>query len=600
MSMIRADTPFVLLDDARTSHAAPARLYRDPKKLLIANKSDEIHAVLTAASQAQADGFHVAGYLAYEAGFAFEESLPDRTPGGAMPLMWFGVFCDYQEIDSDAVPSILPDPDGAWISPLQPQIGYDDYARAFGAAQDYINSGDIYQVNLTFPATARYQGDPLALYAAIRPRASAGNGGIVWTGQQWHLSFSPELFFSLKAGRVTARPMKGTASRSSCPAADAAAADNLRNDPKQRAENLMIVDLLRNDLSRVCESGSVDVPDLFRIESYPTVHQMTSTVTGILSSGHGAADLIEAIYPCGSITGAPKIRAMQIIGELEKTPRNLYCGSIGRIDADGSAAFNVAIRTFCLNEEAKQVSLGLGSGVVADSAVTAEWAECLAKGEFARMTGGIAGSYGFDLIETMRFEPDTGLTRLERHLDRMKSSARLFGFEFDRHAARNQLHAVTFHLAAASKIRLLCSRSGAIAIEVRDVPPPVHRPWIAAIVPLPVRSSDFRLSHKTTDRGFYDDARNAAGDVDEILFTDHAGQLTEGSFTSIFVERENTLLTPPLSRGLLPSVLRSELIETGRATEASLEPGDLANGFFVGNSLRGLIPATLGSKPVAI
>ncbi|MFM2409934.1 MAG: aminodeoxychorismate synthase component, partial [Pseudomonadota bacterium] len=364
-------------------------------------------------------------------------------------------------------------------------------------------------------------------------------------------------------------------------------------DPKQRAENLMIVDLLRNDLSRVAKAGSVEVPELFTVESYPTVHTMTSTVTAQLAGGQSAIDLIRAIFPCGSITGAPKIRAMEIIDEIETAPRGIYCGSIGRVDACGDAAFNVAIRTLSLNEEENRVSVGLGSGVVADSVGASEWAECLAKGEFARVE-----RPDFDLIETMRFEPDSGIARLELHLDRMKQSARALAFEFDRHEARNRLHAATFHLAAPMKLRLLASRGGALAIEMRPVPQDNGEAWQVKLVPLPVDAGDFRLAHKTTDRGFYDGARRASG-ADEVLFTDAEGYLTEGSITAIFVKRDGKLLTPTLSRGLLPSVLRRALIESGEAIEADLRAEDLADGFLLGNSVRGLFPARLSPGRVA-
>ncbi len=608
--MICADTPFVLLDDARVVGASAARLYRSPGEQLVAHSLAEIPELLAAARRAQRSGKYVAGYLAYEAGLALEKGLT-LTHGGSEgdseggsdrdggPLAWFGVFDGFTEVDCDAVPSLLPDPAGAWLSPIRPGIEQRAYASAFAAVQNYISAGDIYQANLTFRAYANYAGNPLALYAAVRPQAAAGYGGIIWTGADWHLSFSPELFFALKDGKITTKPMKGTAVRLADPVADHAAAMALRDDPKQRAENLMIVDLLRNDLSRVCASGSVKVPELYSIESYPTVHQMTSTVTGQLADGKDAIDLIAAIFPCGSITGAPKIRAMQIIDELEQGDRNIYCGSIGRIDADGSAAFNVAIRTFSLNESAQQVSLGLGSGIVADSRMGDEWSECLAKGEFARMTGKRAIGYGFDLIETMRFEPAAGLLRLEFHLERMKASAQTLGFEFDRHAVRNQLHAATFHLQRDSKVRLLCSVGGAIAIEVRDAPAASAAPWNVSIVPLPVAAADFRLAHKTSDRGFYDSARLCVPGINEVIFADPAGYLTEGSFTSVFAERSGKLLTPPLPRGCLPSVLRRELIEQGRAIEADIRGEDLAGGFFLGNSLRGLIPAVLLTKAVA-
>lgn len=579
--MIPSGRPFVLLDDARASGASSARLYANPVKCLTARTVDEIEPLLDELRAAGARGLHAAGFLAYDAGSAL---LPHLPPPNEALLSWFGLFEQYQEFNTDVIPSMLPDPAGAWLSALRPEITRTDYAKAFAAVQEYIAAGDIYQANLTFPLSADYAGDPLALYAALRPRAAAGYGGVIWTGNQHYLSFSPELFFALKSGRVSTKPMKGTAKRRSDSVADAAEIDLLRTDPKQRAENLMIVDLLRNDLSRICVAGSVDVPILFNVESYPTVHQMTSTVTGLLPAGRDAIDVIRALFPCGSITGAPKIRAMQIIGEVETAPRGIYCGSIGRIDPGGDAAFNVAIRTFSLCNNTKRVSLGLGSGIVADSEETAEWAECLAKGDFAKVD-----RYGFDLIETMRFEPALGIARLELHLERMKASAKVLGFEFDRHEARNQLHAATFHLDELSRIRLLLSKSGALAIEIRPLID-IAELWETELVSLPVESSDFRLSHKTTDRAFYDDARSSKA-AREVIFVDKNGFLTEGSITSVYVERDDKLLTPPLSRGLLPSVLRRELIEQGRAVEADLTPSDLVQGFFVGNSVRGLIPA---------
>ena len=586
--MIDADAPFVLLDDARADGVVPARLYARPVQTITADTQSALPELFTALRQAKTDGLHVAGYLAYEAGFSLEQGLAIPASPPQTPLAWFGIFKSYQEIESDAVTLELPDPAGAFLSSVCPDVTRAEYRAAFVKVQEYIRAGDIYQANLTFRAFAHYAGDPLALYAAIRPRAAAGYGGVVWTGQRWLLSFSPELFFALKNGRVTTKPMKGTAKRLGHASKDRAAVLALQSDPKQRAENLMIVDLLRNDLSRVCDAGTVQVPELFRVESYPTVHQMTSTVTGLLKSDHDAIDLIEAIFPCGSITGAPKIRAMEIIQEIEQSPRGVYCGSIGRIDANGDAAFNVAIRSFSLCEREKRVSLGLGSGIVADSNEADEWAECLAKGEFAKV-----GGYGFDLIETMRFEPAQGILRLELHLERMKESAYALGFEFDRHSVRNQLHAVTFHLDAASKVRLLLAKRGTIAIETGVVPAAIAEPWRVAIAQITVAPRDFRLAHKTSDRAFYDDPRNARAEIDEVLFTGADGFLTEGSFTSLYVKRGGILLTPKLSRGLLPSVLRSELIEDGKAIEADLRAEDLGDGFLLGNSLRGLFRGIL-------
>jgi para-aminobenzoate synthetase/4-amino-4-deoxychorismate lyase len=580
--MIRLDPsrPFVLFDDARHGDASPARLYADPVEIVATSDPAEIPALLDRLR----DG-DWAGFLCYEAGHALEPRLGEpRQPG--LPLLWFGRFEGYQSIARTDVEALLPSPESGWLGRPMPDISADDYATALMRVKGLIEAGDIYQANLTLRAQVKTAGHPLALYAGMRERARAGYGGVVWTGQDWLLSLSPELFFALHDGHITTKPMKGTTRRGRDAASDDAAKVELRADPKQRAENLMIVDLLRNDLSRVAVAGSVKVPQLFTVETYPTIHTMISVVTGEVQSGLGAAEVLKAIFPCGSVTGAPKIRAMEVIDMVEPTPRGIYTGSIGRVDASGDSAFNVAIRTLHIRDGESVARLGLGGGIVADSQLAAEWDECLAKGRF------IADPRRFDLIETMRFDPHQGILLLERHLSRMKESARALDFAFDRHAARNELQAATFRLEAEARIRLLLSRSGRIAIETGACPPPVAGPVSVAIAPLSMSRHDFRLRHKTSERAFYDAARRSCGAF-EVLFTDPDGLLTEGSFTSIFVEQDGILLTPPLTRGLLPGILRAEFLDSGRAVERDLRPGDLAGGFFIGNALRGLIPAVL-------
>ncbi len=584
--------PFVLLDDARSSGAAPARLYQNPVEIVRADTAADVAAALSRLKLAGKEGLHAAGFMAYEAGHALEPKLAGAaTAKGTKPepLLWFGLFADYTEIAAVDVPGWLPDAAGGWAGDPRPTVTREAYAVALAKVQAYIAAGDIYQANLTFETRVSTAGHPLAVYAGLRSRAQAGYSGVVWTGEEWLLSLSPELFFALQDGKVTTKPMKGTATRGDDIDEDAAQIAALQSDLKQRAENLMIVDLLRNDLSRVAVPGSVAVPHLFAVETYPTVHQMTSTVTAQLRPGAGAVDLITAIYPCGSITGAPKIRAMEVVAEVEAEPRGAYTGSIGRIDANGDAAFNVAIRTLHLVEGATEAKLGLGSGIVADSLLDQEWDECRAKGAF------VADRRRFDLIETMRFEPEAGILLLDRHLARMKASARALNFAFDAHGARNELQASTFRLTEARRIRVMLARSGQIALEILPLHPAPQEPVVVAIVPLPVDSSDFRLRHKTTDRCFYEEARTGAGAF-EVALIDGEGFLTEGSFTSIFVERSGLLLTPPLSRGILPSILREALIAEGRAVEADLRAVDLASGFFIGNASRGLIAAQLIAK----
>ena len=573
--------PFVLLDDARADGRG-ARLYVDPVEIVVAHRLAKIAPALDRLRGAAAEGLDAAGWLAYEAGAALEPAAPAREMDG--PLLWFGLFRGHQRLGADAVPALLPDPAGAWAGRPRPLLDRAAYDAALARVLGYIEAGDIYQANLTFRAEAPVAGHPTALYALLRARAAAGHGALVATGEQWLLSLSPELFFTLEGGILTARPMKGTAPRDPNPTIDAALARDLAEDPKQRAENLMIVDLMRNDLGRVAQPGSVAVPQLFHVETYPTVHQMTSTITARLDQGLGAVDALAALFPCGSVTGAPKIRAMQVIAEVEPSARRVYTGSIGRIDADGGAEFNVAIRTLAI-DSAGRASLGLGSGVVADSYADSEWAECRAKGAFVTKD-----EPGFDLIETMRFDPEDGILLLERHLERIRDSAEAFGFPFDRHVVRNELQAATFRLRDAAKVRLLLGPSGAVAIGISPPPAPPPAPVKVRIVPHSVPRDDFRLAHKTTRRALYDEPRRAAGTW-EVVFTDAEGYLTEGSFTALFVERDGVLVTPPLSRGLLPGVLRAELLATGRAVEGDLRPEDLAGGFLLGNALRGLVAA---------
>ena len=586
---------FVLLDDARRVGAVPARLFRDPVEVITAERPADVPALLDQLRGARRRGLHVAGYLSYDAGTGFANAA--RVPGGAgasgMPLAWFGLFADVTRIDSDAVAALLPDPAGSWLGAPEPQLSRADYDAMIARVLDLVRAGDIYQANLTFAAAVPYAGNPLAVYARLRATAQACYVGFVSTGGEAVAPFSPGRFVGWCGRTLLARPMKGTARRSGDAARDAALAAELASDPKQRAENLMIVDLIRNDLSRIAAPGSVRVPALFRVESFPTIHQLVSDVAAELPDGRDAVDVLEAAFPCGSITGAPKIRAAEVIAEVEAGPRGLYTGSIGFIDADGDAAFNVAIRTLVfparplLPGAVNQATLGLGSGIVADSEAATEWRECLAKGTFVTAAGG-----GFDLIETMRFDPVEGVQRLEAHFARLKASAECFGFRFDRHGARNSLQSATFRLKSAARIRLRLSPAGSVAIEVAPMPAFAEVPVRVRAVRLTVAADDFRLRHKTSAREFYDDARHDSGAA-EVVFVNAEGFVTEGSMTNIFVERDGMLLTPIAELGLLPGVLRGELIECGRAVETHLRLADLANGFLIGNAVRGLIPAEL-------
>ncbi|MBX9795981.1 aminodeoxychorismate synthase component I [Sphingomonas sp.] len=573
--------PFVLLDDARDGGATP-RLYQHPVAVVEAREVADVAPALARVRAGVRAGQYAAGFLAYEAAAAFEPALAPPPPG-TMPLLWFGLFEGFSTPDL----AELPPADGALAGMPQPQITRGAYDARLDQLIALIRAGDLYQANLTYFADVPVAGAPLALYARLRA-ARAGYGAVIATGAQHIISLSPEEFFTLAGDTLSCRPMKGTARRLADPAADAEAARALAADPKQRAENLMIVDLMRNDLARIAVAGSVAVPALFSVESYPTVHQMVSTVTARIRPGLDWADALAALFPCGSITGAPKIRAIEALAQIEGRARGVYTGAIGRIDPGGDAVFSVAIRTLTLADGAPVAELGLGSGIVADSTAPAEWDETLAKAAFVR-----PAPPRFDLIETMAFDPAHGIALIELHLARMKASARALGFAFDRHAARNELQAATFRLDRASRVRLLLSPSGAIAVETRAAPPAPSAPMAVALRPHPLPGADLRRHHKTSDRRFWAEARDPG--ADETLFVDADGMLTEGSFTSLFVPRGDRLLTPPLARAILPGVLRETLIAQGRAVEAELRPEDLAGDFLIGNALRGLMPARLRS-----
>ncbi|EPX78724.1 aminodeoxychorismate synthase component I [Salipiger mucosus] len=354
--------------------------FADPEEVISAHRPEEVPGAFDAVERAMSRGRWLAGYASYELGYALDPKLaPLMPPDRALPLMQFGVF-ERPQPGRPAAPE-----DAASLSAPQPLWDAARYARAFERVHDFIGAGDIYQANLTFPMCARYEGDVTALYARLARRQPVPHGALVRLGEVALLSRSPELFFSLDAeGLLTTKPMKGTAPRGATPQADRAEADGLKLSAKNRAENLMIVDLLRNDMSRVSEVGSVRVPELFSVESYTTLHQMTSRITSQIRAGTTFGDLFRALFPCGSITGAPKIRAMEILHDLEYGPRGAYCGTVGWIAPDRSMSFNVAIRTLTCHPDGR-AELSVGGGIVHDSRADAEYAEALLKARYAEL-----------------------------------------------------------------------------------------------------------------------------------------------------------------------------------------------------------------------
>ena len=580
--------PLVLLEDARSGHEA-VRLYTAPDDVLCARTSGEVETVLEQAERQLRSGKHIAGYFSYELGYLGEPRLaPLLQQSRGTPLVWLGVFprCAVREDRS----SLLSGNARAYAGPLTLEWDEAEYSRRFQRVHELIARGDAYQVNLTFRAGFPFVGDPWALYEALKPHARAGYCAFVADRERHILSLSPELFFEISAdGTIRARPMKGTAARGSDPVSDAHMRAHLLASDKERAENLMIVDLLRNDLARIADVGSVAVDSLFEIETLPTLHQLVSTVTARKTAPIEIAEILRALFPCGSVTGAPKIRAMQIIRELEQSLRGVYCGAIGAFSPDGPAVFNVAIRTLTIT--GNRGELGVGGGVVYDSRATEEYRECLLKARYYE-----AARVPISLIETLRWSPGGGFVRGERHLARMALSASVFGIPFELSAVRGQMAQAVAGAEKPMRVRLTLSETGQFSARAGPLDEGSRdRPWRYRISAATVVSQDVLLAHKTSRRDLFDDEHASAvrAGLDEVLFLNERGELTEGSRTNIFAEIDGRLVTPPLSCGLLDGCLRRELLEEKRCTELVLMPADLrrARAVFVGNSLRGLRPA---------
>jgi para-aminobenzoate synthetase/4-amino-4-deoxychorismate lyase len=594
----RLEEAFVLLDNS-SGRGPPSQLFTVPQEIVVANTPDEVEGAFLRLQAGRAAGLHAAGFFSFELGYVLEPRLSRLMPRDRkVPLMWFGLY---------RAPRLLSEAEvDHWLSTHTKSGSYqfsnvsrawskEEYVARFEKVQEKIRAGDIYQLNLTFKARFRLSGSPLTFYRDLRQRQRVAYGGVVDTGEVTVLTASPELFVEMRGRTIETRPMKGTSPRGGTPDADAAARHVLASDAKQRAENLMIVDLMRNDIGRISEIGSVHVTDLFTVETYRTLHQMTSGVRATLVEGITLQDLWRAIFPPGSVIGAPKIRAQELIAEYETEPRGVYCGAIGSISPDGQALFNVAIRSPVIFRDGSG-EMGIGSGVVYDSVGGKEYDECLLKMKFLTDP-----PKTFELIETLLWERDKGFWLLDRHFERLAASARYFSFAFDEAAARTALEreaAAAGQEQSRLRVRLLLAEDGRVTVTSAPMPaPPAPSVMRYIISPTRLDSSDAFLFHKTTRRELYDQEWKHYSETtgaDEVLYLNERGELAEGSRTNIFVDRgDGVLLTPPLPAGLLPGVLRAELLATGRAREAVLFPDDLkpGNQVFLGNSVRGLLCA---------
>jgi para-aminobenzoate synthetase/4-amino-4-deoxychorismate lyase len=618
-----ANDSFVFLESTRVSpENHRSFLFTNPVDRLVFHPGDDPVSFFSRAQEKHQQGFFLAGYVSYEFGYLLEPILaksfqprPACRSLNSLPLADLGVFKkpyifdhfnkDFQ--DNELWPAENePAPDQNFsIEQLRLNLRKEEYLKAVNRIKSYIEAGDTYQVNFTLKLLFEFAGSVPEFYCSLRRNQSVSYGGLIKNGETSILTFSPELFFRRKGNTITVRPMKGTMLRGRTVAEDKEFSSFLHHDIKNRAENVMIVDLLRNDLGRLSRMGGVSVQSLFDVETYETLHQMTSSIKGVLNKPISLEELFKALFPCGSVTGAPKIRTMEIIRELEAEDRGVYTGAIGYIGPDGEAVFNVPIRTVVLQDQKGE--MGIGSGIVWDSDVVGEWEECILKGRFLTTP-----APEFRLIETLLWNPDSGYWLLDLHLKRLAESAGYFFYPFDHDTIMTELQRLAEDFSSkgsekSQRVRLTLSKEGEIeltataldrgpfpAIDTESILRSGHADDSPRVIfsNLNTDSGSPYLFHKTPLRKFYDDelSQAVARGFFEVLFINEKGEVTEGSYTNIFLLREGRLITPPVSCGLLPGVFRSHLLQEypSLVQETSISRRDIkqADAVFVGNSVR--------------
>jgi para-aminobenzoate synthetase/4-amino-4-deoxychorismate lyase len=553
--------------------------FAQPRAVIAAEALEDVGPALARVDAAAAAGSWAAGFVSYEAAPALDPALR-AVPRGALPLLWFGVY--------DA-PSLRPQPAGdATLAELVPDVDRASHACSVERIRARIARGDVYQVNHTFRLRGRFEGDPLALYLRLRAAQGGGLGALVHLGARAIVSASPELFLERRGDLVRTRPMKGTARRGRFEEEDAAAAAALAGSPKERAENVMIADLLRNDLGRVARVGTVRVARLLDIERYRTVLQLTSTIEARLPATVGVAALFAAAFPCGSVTGAPKAMATRVIAEEERSPRGAYCGAVGFVAPGGDAAFNVAIRTVELDLVTGEALAGVGGGITWASCAEEEWAEALAKGAFLRER-----VTPFDLVETLRLDPG-GYPLVARHLARLASSARHLGFRLDRGAVEAAL-AREAAAGGSRRVRLRVGPGGEVRAESAPLSPVPEAPLPVALAAGRVSRHDPALFHKTTRRKPYDAARRERPEAFDVLLSNEEGELTEFTIGNVVLDIDGERVTPHRDAGLLAGVMRAELLARGEVRERPVRAAELgrARGLWLVNAVRGWVPVRL-------
>jgi len=583
MPILAPSDDSVLLRDARTGRWL---LFENPREILTAHSPEEVRTRLRAVEAAvETHGLYAAGFVSYEAAPACDAAFRVCPDPSDFPLLWFGL---YEEPRVVSLPS-LPDAPQPSESPWQPSVTPDGYAAAFDRVKQAIREGDSYQVNLTYRLRRAFPEDPWPCFLRMAAAQQASYGAYLALPDWTICCASPELFFSLDGRTLETRPMKGTAPRGLTNEQDRQKTDALLASEKERAENLMIVDMVRNDLGRVAVPGSVEVTELFTPEKYPTVWQLTSTVRA--ETRALVCDVFRALFPAASITGTPKARTTELIADCEKAPRRIYTGSIGYLAPDRNAQFNVAIRTLLLDRRRGTAEYGVGGGIVWDSDCAREQEECRTK---ARVLTARAPT--FSLLETLRWTPEEGYALLDRHLTRLADSAFYFDIPLNRNSVAQRLLSFSGELPPSPhRVRLLVAQDGEISVESALLQETPAAPQPVALAPAPVDRLDAFLYHKTTRREVYEQAASASPGFADVILYNAEGEVTESTRANIVAEIDGVLCTPPVACGLLPGTFRAQLLADGEITERVITLDALSRSARIDlvNSVRGWMRVTL-------
>ncbi len=527
-------------------------LFTDPQQIITAEKLDDVRSALgEIEKRIEQDGLYAAGYLSYESTPAFDSAHRSK-PSTDLPHLWFGLYPQPRVVN-------LPRSGQAReILDWHPTIDREAYNSAIKEIKEYISNGRTYQVNYTMRLLADFNANAWDFFVHLA-RTQNNQAAYIDTGRYVICSASPELFFQLDGDTITCRPMKGTVQRGRTTLEDQKQSQWLINSEKNRAENVMIVDMVRNDLGRIAKIGSVRVPELFHTERYPTLWQMTSTVTG--QTRATLTEIFSALFPCASITGAPKVGTMKIIERLETTPRKIYTGTIGYISPERKAKFNVAIRTALIDRNTQKAEYGVGGGIVWDSTSADEYGEALLK---ARVL--TESQPEFSLFETMLWTPGDGVFLKENHIARLLDSADYFDFPISKEKIEEEIANIQSGFSAPQRVRLLLDKEGNTHFEAFHYQP-TEIPLQVRLAKEPINSNNIYLFHKTTVRDVYEAAGADFPECNDVLLYNERGELTEFTIGNLVVELDGELLTPPIECGLLAGTFRALLLETGQVVE---------------------------------